>query len=124
GKRGELYVFTTLLQHGVMPYAPLLDIESIDCLVRKPRDGYFEIQVKTNNTPADPTWWTANNVPDRDDYVLVFVSVPLNWDVWILPAPIFYQHATGPTGPKRTYNLDLACCDRLAALDNYRNNWD
>jgi hypothetical protein len=59
GKRGELFVFAQLLQRGVVPYTPLLDIEAVDCVIRKPQGGYFEVHVKTINSPATPLWWVT-----------------------------------------------------------------
>ena len=44
GKMGEFRVFVKLLEHGLVPYVPLVD-EGIDCLLR---DG-TKIQIKTES---------------------------------------------------------------------------
>src|SRR5579863_6852168 len=108
GKRGELHVFGQLLERGIVPYVPLVDLEGIDCLVRKQDGTYIELQVKTLNTPSTPMWWQVTKVPQRANYYYALVSIPLGWDTWIMSASDFLLHASGPTGPRQNiYDLDL-----------------
>lgn len=124
GKRGELFVFAQLLQHGIIPYVPLLDIEGVDCLARKGDGGYLKIQVKTNNTPASPLWWNTPKVPADADYILIFVSVPRDWACWIFAAPDFLKYCTGHQSKSGVLSLDLAAKNREGEVDRFKNDWN
>jgi hypothetical protein len=124
GKRGELHVFGELLKREIIPYAPVVDLESIDCIIRKSDGSYIELQVKTINTPETPMWWQVVNPPQRLNYYYALVSVPLGWKTWILPSAVFIANATGPTGPKHnTYDLNLGSAGRETKLEPYKENW-
>jgi hypothetical protein len=124
GKRGELHVFGELLKREIIPYAPIVDLESIDCIIRKSDGSYVELQVKTLNTPKYPMWWQVRNPLQRTNYYYAFVSVPLGWTTWILPSAVFIANASGPTGPKRdTYDLNLGSAGRETKLKPYKENW-
>lgn len=124
GKRGELHVFGELLKREIIPYAPIVDLESIDCIIRKSDGSYVELQVKTLNTPETPMWWQVLNPIQRENYYYALVSAPLGWTTWILPSAVFIANATGPTGPKHdTYDLDLGSAGREIKLEPYKENW-
>ena len=65
GRRGELHVFGELLKREIIPYAPIVDLEGIDCIIRKSDGSYVELQVKTLNTPKTPMWWQVSILLNR-----------------------------------------------------------
>jgi hypothetical protein len=124
GKRGELHVFGELLKQGIIPYAPIVDLEGIDCIIRKSDGSYVELQVKTLNTPKTPMWWQVVNPLQQENYFYALVSVPLGWATWILPSEVFIANASGPTGPKRNiYDLNLGSAGLETKLKPYKENW-
>lgn len=127
GKRGELFVFHRLLDHGVVPYVPLIDVEGVDCLVRKRGGGCHELQIRVCNTPKTPCWWNTGAAPDRVDYFFVLLEPPPFSDgkTWVVPAAAARAHVTG------SGSLDLGRpgelgigAERRRSLEQCRGNWD
>jgi hypothetical protein len=100
-------------------------MEGVDCVVRKEAGGYLEIQVKTNNTPKDPRWWSVGYAPNRDDYIFVLIAVSLKWTTWIIPGASLHKFglATGPTQAKK-YNIDFGTRGRAAKAEMFKDNWE
>ncbi|MDI6905290.1 MAG: hypothetical protein QMD13_07380 [Candidatus Bathyarchaeia archaeon] len=113
GKIGEFSVFVKLLDHGLVPYVPLVD-EGIDCLLR---DG-TKIQIKTVKTRRDPRWFQVTNLVPEDNFYIICVDA---WgEFWIFPSRVFAENATESKG---IYDLDLDRKGRAEKLKEYRDAW-
>jgi len=113
GKMGEFRVFVKLLEHGLVPYVPLLD-EGIDCLLR---DG-TKIQIKTVKTQRDPRWFQITNLVPEDNFYIICVDA--GGEFWIFPSRVFADNATESRG---IYDLNLDSRGRGERLKNYKDAW-
>jgi hypothetical protein len=110
GKIGKIKVFVKLLEHGLVPYVPLLD-EGIDCLLQ----NGIKIQIKTVKTQRDPMWFQVKNlVPEENLYI---ICIDANDEFWIFPSKVFAENATESKG---IYDLNLKNKDIYERLKNYK----
>jgi hypothetical protein len=130
GKIGELYVFSKLIENGVMPFVPLVDIRGVDAVVRKKDGTYIEIQIKSTWPPEQAGYI---NVPDLDIRKglfivgLIYANLPglikEMPESWIIPSEVFEANTT----ERRLLSLGLGDTknerllrDKLAV---YREAW-
>ena len=113
GKMGEFRVFFKLLEHGLVPYVPLVD-EGIDCLLQ----NGTKIQVKTVKTQRDPRWFQVTNLVPKDSFFIICIDA--NGEFWIFPSRVFAENATESRG---IYDLNLDSKGRGEKLKDYRNAW-
>jgi hypothetical protein len=97
GKAGEWKVFVKLMEHGLIPYVPLVD-EGIDCILKNGK----KIQIITVRTKKDPLWFQVSNLePQNDSFI---VGIDANDQFWIFPSKVFAESATSS---KEIFDLDL-----------------
>ena len=113
GKMGEFRVFVKLLEHGLVPYVPLVD-EGIDCLLK----NGIRIQIKTVGTQRDPRWFQVTNLVPEDNFYIICVDA--DGEFWIFPSRVFAENATESKG---IYYLNLDSKGRGEKLKNYKNAW-
>jgi len=113
GKAGELKVFLKLLEHGLIPYVPLLD-EGIDCILKNGK----KIQIKTVRTKRDPLWFQVSNIEPQDDFFIV--GIDANDQFWIFPSKVFAGNATSS---KEIFDLNLGSKGLYEKLKNYKDAW-
>lgn len=130
GKRGELFVFGELLQRGLVPHLPLVDVEGVDALVPVASGAVLKLQIKTVATPRSPRWFQVNSVPD--DKYLFYPCLEMRdgrpADIWLFPASVFDAYASRPPkGSPRDLNLDATRRGDLQplmdVLSGFRNRW-
>ena len=108
-KLAELHVFSELLKHGVVPYAPVADT-GIDALVRTPEGS--AVEVKINLRPClkgiESRRFTLPEFKPRKELFIICVEFDGGGvgNVWVLPSMSFYAYSKGPTA-KGLRNLDL-----------------
>lgn len=129
GKQGELFVFGELLQRGIVPYVPLVDLEGIDAIIRLDGGCYREIQIKKLEKQKDVRWFQVRNL--RASEHLFILCVERDNTVWVLPSLIFEKYATkSRTSSGMIYDLNLEGRfqrhgrPRKDLLARYRNNWN
>lgn len=54
GKRQEFAVISRLLKEGCDVYLPLVDERGIDCVIRKDRGRYLDVQIKARSGNCRP----------------------------------------------------------------------
>jgi hypothetical protein len=113
GKMGEFRVFVKLLEHGHVPYVPLVD-EGIDCLLK----SGVRIQIKTVSTQRDPRWFQVTNLVSEDNFYIICVDA--GGEFWVFPSRVFIENATESKG---IYDLNLDSKGRGEKLENYKNAW-
>jgi len=91
GKMGEFRVFVKLLEHGLVPYVPLVD-EGIDCLLQ----NGTKVQVKTVKTQRDPRWFQVTNLVPADNFFIICVDA--SEEFWLFPSRVFAENATESRG--------------------------
>jgi len=96
GKAAEAYVWTRFLEHGFVPYVPLLDVEGVDLIIRTRERKFFNLQVKSRGFPLPEKssygyqikglWWTEGEVA----FDLLVIVLPKedsqDHEAWIVPA--------------------------------------
>ncbi|MBI2321414.1 MAG: hypothetical protein HYU88_04820 [Chloroflexi bacterium] len=129
GKQGELFVFGELLQRGIVPYVPLVDMEGVDAIIRLDAGCYREIQVKKLEKQKDVRWFQVRNL--RASEHLFIICVERDDTVWVFPSRIFQKFATkSETRSGIIYDLNLDGRShgrgrtRKDLLAPYRNNWN
>jgi hypothetical protein len=94
GKLGELHVFRKLIEGGVIPFLPIVDI-GIDAVVRKKDGTYVEIQVKTTEKPGQRGWFNVPGLIPRENFFIVGIEVSEEgYGVWIFPSQVFAKYTT------------------------------
>lgn len=113
GKMGEFRVFVKLLEHGLVPYVPLVD-EGIDCLLQ----NGAKIQIKTVKTQRDPRWFQVTNLVPEDNFYIICLDA--SGEFWIFPSKVFVKNATKS---REIYDLNLDSKGRGERLKDYKNAW-
>lgn len=130
GKAAEYIVITELLKNEYIPFIPLLD-RGVDIVVKsKLREVYYEIQVKSNNSPEvkNQKWFIfSGELQVRDNLFYVLVDM-IDEDIWIIPSNIVKQY-----GNQCKTQFDLHMKQRIKGekqtrgelLENYKykGNW-
>ncbi|MFA6049180.1 MAG: hypothetical protein WC792_04545 [Candidatus Micrarchaeia archaeon] len=88
GKQGEFFVFQKLLERELSVYAPLFDIEGIDCIIRTPKGQHIDIQVKTRQ--ETPLFDVRGKADARDDFFIVCFLAERQ-KAWVLPSKVFFK---------------------------------
>ena len=129
GKAAENIVISELLKRGNVPFIPVLD-RGIDIIVKaKEHDEYYELQVKSNNSPdvKSQRWFVfKGELIVRKNLIYVLVDMFKN-EIWIIPSDIVKQHGNQC---KTQFDLHLKqkkngeYKTREELLEVYKNNWD
>ena len=92
GKAAEAYVWTRFLEHGFVPYVPLLDVEGVDLIIRTREGEFFNLQVKSRGEP-DPYGLQIKKLWREEgklafDYLVIVVPLEdeRGYESWIVPA--------------------------------------
>lgn len=129
GKSAEHIVISELLKKGYVPFVPVLD-RGIDIIVKsKKYDTYYELQVKSNNSPISENqeWFVfSKQLQVRENLIYVLVDMIKN-QIWLIPSNIVKRHGNQC---KTQFDLHLQqtkkgeskCRGEL--LESYKNNWD
>jgi len=91
GKQGEFFVFHKLLEREITVYAPIFDIEGIDCIIRTPKGKHIDIQVKTRKKEALFDY-RGELSPRSDLYIICHIAEQEK--TWVLPSKIFSKFST------------------------------
>ncbi|HKZ50574.1 MAG TPA: hypothetical protein VJ256_02275 [Dehalococcoidia bacterium] len=125
GKQGELLVLGELLKRGAKVYVPLVDVEGIDAVLRRPDGSYAELQVKTAVRRKNrPRWFRVPNLEPRRNLYIVCVALR-EQEIWVIPSKEFHEYATHISVEKQgatLYDLDFGGASE-DKLEKYRNAW-
>ena len=121
GKGGELAVIGKLLDENMNVFQPLIDVEGIDCVVRR-RDGqYTEIQIKTRSPTVKYHYnYIVHNLKPRPNFYIV-CHVKGTDEYFVLPSKVFAQEST-KVAARNAYILRLAG-SRKDRLRKYLNKF-
>lgn len=96
GKRAELYVFQKLLDHDIVPYIPLVDVEGVDLLVKTAAHGYVGIQIKSRGILVTHTDFNGTQIKNLRrgaahlsfDYLVIVLRQGTSggYEAWVVPA--------------------------------------
>lgn len=129
GKSAEHMVITELLKRNYVPFIPVLD-RGIDLLVKsKTEEKYYEIQVKSNNSPIEKNqkWFIfSGELQVRKNLIYALVDM-INNEIWIVPSEIVKKY-----GNQCKTQFDLHLKQRKRGdekrrgehLEPYKNNWN
>ncbi len=137
GKMAELAVFSQLLERGVVPYVPLVDIKGIDAIIRRDDGRLLEIQIKSTYSKNMQGSFNVDDLVAKRNFFIVGVigegSVPEKYEYWVFPSNVFFKNAQLIPHPDKgytTYRLDLWSGKRKYgaylkdSLQEFHNNWD
>lgn len=129
GKSAEHIVISELLKKGYVPFVPVLD-RGIDIIVKSNKyDKYYELQVKSNNSPIvkNQEWFVFSKVLQvRKNLIYVLVDI-VNNGIWLIPSDVVSQHGNQC---KTQFDLHLKQVKkgesktRGELLKTYKNKWD
>jgi len=88
GKRGEYYVMGKMLDLGLDIYVPVVDVESIDCIIRTSAGTYKAVQIKTRSHKKKGEIFEIV-LPTSTDNFFVIIHIAGSKDVWVLPYNVF-----------------------------------
>ncbi len=103
GKFGELWVFGNLINKGASVYAPIVDEEGVDAIIRKKDGPLVEIQVKSTRAKNQAGYFNvkAKKLHPKCNLFIVCVDMsPMDAtparqpEVWIFPSKEFVKYAT------------------------------
>jgi len=128
GKAAEHIVISELLKRNMEPFIPVLD-RGIDIVVKSKKLGlYYELQVKSNNSPIkeNQKWFVfSGDLQIRENLIYVLVDMISN-DIWIIPSEVVKEHGNQC---KTQFDLHLQHKikrkgdTRELLLQAYKNNW-
>lgn len=129
GKSAEHFVLYQLLKRDHVPFIPVLD-RGIDIVIKsKTQDLYYEIQVKSNNSPIkeNQQWFIfAGQLKVRKNLIYILVDM-IEENCWIIPSKKVKQYGNQC---KTQFDLHLQqkkqgqLETRGELLADYKNNWD
>lgn len=94
GKAVEYAIFTNLIMSGGELFAPSVDDDGVDVLVKRPDGKYIAVQIKsTSSATKDPGLFAAISHRPRPDYWFVFFSESLKM-VWVMNSQEFVASAS------------------------------
>ena len=98
GTAAEAYVWMRLLEHGMVPYLPMLDAEGADAVVRTAGGRHVRVQVKSRGRPLPDTgsygeqvkglWWEPRTL--AFDYLVIVLPLDTvgGYEAWVVPAKV------------------------------------
>lgn len=128
GKKAELKVIGRLLQEHFPVYAPVVDIEGVDCIIRNDKGSLLEIQVKSSGKDAKEPYkivfkWDKNS---RKNFIFIFY-VEKEDSYWIIPS----EYLTGKDGKqihgpnKGGYcGMNLMLTNHNKWYKEFKDNWE
>ncbi|WP_425805575.1 hypothetical protein ACHOLT_02540 [Desulfitobacterium sp. Sab5] len=131
GKAAEHIVISELLKNEYIPFIPLLD-RGVDIVVKSKRNEvYYEIQVKSNNSPEtnNQKWFVfSGGLQVRDNLIYVLVDM-VEGEIWVIPSCIIKEYGNQC---KSQFDLHLKLRIKgqgitrgeLLEKYKYRGNWD
>jgi hypothetical protein len=124
GKLGELYVLSRLLEMGVIPFIPLVDIKGVDTVIRRTDGTYVEIQVKATYPPEQAGYFNVPGLVPCDNLFIVGIIMGAGKpEVWIIPSKVYVES----TGERRLLSLGTGDTKHSKDLRNrlaiYREAW-
>lgn len=125
GRRIEYWIIGLMLKEGLDVYAPLVDDNAIDAVIRR-RDGSFvEVQIKARSKdviPGDGALFAAIPHEWRDNYWFVFYSERLD-KTWIMTSREFldesHQNKAGKNAGKRSIWFNGKKKNETGGLDEH-----
>ena len=132
GKRQEYVIISELLKQGFDVYIPLVDDQQIDCIVRRGKNDYIDIQIKArsaNCKPYDAGRFAAMNIPEpRDNYYFILYSEQAGC-YWVFPSLKLVELASRNKqgGNIGKYHINLTGLENkqaypLSKFDEFKNN--
>ncbi|NYZ75545.1 hypothetical protein H0O03_04770 [Candidatus Micrarchaeota archaeon] len=119
GKQGEFFVFQKLLERELPVYAPLFDIEGIDCIIRTPRGQHIDIQVKTRE--KDALFDISGRFEPRDDFFIVCFLAGEE-TAWVLPSKVFYKYCIKTSVKGKPLHRLIVGKEKRKELAQYTND--
>ena len=130
-KEGTQYVLDRLMQLGVNPYLPTMDVEGVDAIVRQQSGTHLEVQVRTSTQAHYPRWFRMQRLEPRPNLYIVCLALgpegqPM--ESWIVPSEVFARWAV--VSPEGSHDLDLDSTppdesrNRGGILAQYQNRWE
>ncbi len=128
GKKGEYKVIGRLLDRGYPVYAPIVDIEGVDCILRNNKGKLIEVQVKSSGQDAKEPYkivfkWDKKS---RRNYFFIFY-IEKEDAYWIIPS----EYLTGKDnkeiyGPDKSgyCGIDFTVSNHREWYKDFKNNWD
>lgn len=127
GKRGEYSVIGKLLEMNCDVYAPIVDVENIDCIIRDVKGNYNEIQIKTRTKPEGKSYknpcFDVHNLKTRPNYFIIG-HIDGTPDYWVIPSKTFQKYSTFIKFRGNTINRLTMSDKKMFELRKYRNNFD
>lgn len=105
GRQGEYKVISKFMEHDLLVYIPIVDIEGIDCIIHNQKNRLIKIQIKTRLLKEKKArkFIVSNIKPDEDTFVCCYYMD--KDDLWVIPSIKFCQVCYQNT--KGHYELDL-----------------
>ena len=134
GKIAEAYAWMKLLEHGMMPYLPMVDVSGVDVLVETRNGQFAKLQIKSRGSSVPDKgqgsygeqikglWWEQNKL--AFDYLVIVLpkaeSPHIDYETWIVPKTAV-QRRLKPGG-----RGDLTMSVRLMREEwkEYHEKWD
>ena len=129
GKAAEHIVISELLKRGYVPFIPMLD-RGVDIVIKsKTEDYYYELQVKSNNSPIkqNQQWFVfQGTLQVRKNLIYILVDM-IEDKMWMIPSEVLEQYGNQC---KTQFDLHLQQKKRGEQetrgelLKNFKDNWD